>query len=99
MATRSALAKYVQHAMAQATYERLEDGTFAGRVPSCQGAIAFGSSLAQCTDELRSTLEDWVVVGLRLGLAASRNGLPEPHGSAGLLHRVPVNLETLDGVL
>lgn len=29
--------------------------------------IAFGTSLRQCEEELRSTLEDWILVGLRLG--------------------------------
>ena len=29
--------------------------------------IAFGKSLRECENELRSTLEDWILVGLRLG--------------------------------
>ncbi|HSU52767.1 MAG TPA: type II toxin-antitoxin system HicB family antitoxin, partial [Candidatus Dormibacteraeota bacterium] len=29
--------------------------------------VAFGKTLSQCEKELRSTLEDWLVVGLRLG--------------------------------
>jgi hypothetical protein len=28
---------------------------------------AFGKSLRECEGELRSTLEDWILVGLRLG--------------------------------
>jgi predicted RNase H-like HicB family nuclease len=53
--------------MAQAVYDKLEDGTFAGRIPSCKGVAAFGSSLRECAGELRSTLEDWILVGLKLG--------------------------------
>jgi predicted RNase H-like HicB family nuclease len=34
---------------------------------SCRGVIAFGKTLRECEAELRSTLEDWVLVGLKLG--------------------------------
>lgn len=52
--------------MGEAIYEKLEDGTYAGRIPSCEGVVAFGGSLRECEEELRSTLEDWTLVGLRL---------------------------------
>jgi len=45
----------------------LEDGTFSGRIASCTGVLAFGATLRECEDELRSTLEDWLLVGLKLG--------------------------------
>ncbi len=45
----------------------LEDDSFAGRIPACKGVIAFGATLRMCEDELRSTLEDWILVGLKLG--------------------------------
>ena len=67
MAIRFILTEYVSQAMAHAVYDKLEDGTFAGRIPSCKGVVAFGASLRVCEDELRSTLEDWIVVGLKLG--------------------------------
>lgn len=67
MAPRHVLSDYLAAALNAATYDKLEDGTFAGRIPSCQGVVAFGSSLRECHDELRSTLEDWVLLGLRLG--------------------------------
>jgi predicted RNase H-like HicB family nuclease len=44
----------------------LEDGSYAGRISPCQGVVAFGSSLRECENELRSTLEDWILVGLQL---------------------------------
>ncbi|MDO8137812.1 MAG: hypothetical protein Q6354_09240 [Candidatus Brocadiales bacterium] len=53
--------------MAQAVYDKLEDATFAGRIPACKGVVAFGATLRECEDELRSTLEDWILVGLKLG--------------------------------
>ena len=67
MSLQNVLSDYVNEAMAEALYDKLEDGTFAGRIPACQGVVAFGTTLRQCQDELRSTLEDWLLVGLRLG--------------------------------
>jgi predicted RNase H-like HicB family nuclease len=53
--------------MAQAEYDKLEDGSFSGRIPPCKGVVAFGDTLRACEDELRSTLEDWLLLGLKLG--------------------------------
>ena len=69
MPTRYILTEYVDQAMTQAEYDKLDDGTFSGRIPACQGVVAFGATLRQCQDELRSTLEDWIFVGLKLGHA------------------------------
>lgn len=67
MAVRFILTGYVNQLMNQAVYDKLEDNTFSGRIPQCRGVIAFGDTLRECDDELRSTLEDWVLVGLKLG--------------------------------
>jgi predicted RNase H-like HicB family nuclease len=67
MAVQFILTGYVTQALALATYDKLDDGSFVGRIPPCSGVIAFGSTLRECKDELRSTLEDWVLVGLKLG--------------------------------
>ena len=61
------LSEYVEKAMSEAVYDKLEDSTFTGRIPSCKGVLAFGTTLRNCEDELRSTLEDWILVGLKLG--------------------------------
>ena len=66
-AIRYILSEYVEKVMAQAVYDKLEDGTFAGKIPPCKGVVAFGRTLRECEDELRSTLEDWILVGLKLG--------------------------------
>ena len=68
MATRYILSDYVEQALAQAVFDKLEDNTFAGRIPPCRGVIAFGSSLRECQEQLRSTLEDWILLGLKLAL-------------------------------
>ena len=61
------LTDYLENALAQAEYDKLEDGSFFGRIPSCKGVVAFAATLRECEAELRSTLEDWVLVGLKLG--------------------------------
>ena len=67
MVVRFVLTGYVEQAMAQAVYDKLEDGTCAGHIPLCKGVVAFGSTLRECKEDLRSTLEDWILVGLKLG--------------------------------
>ena len=77
------LSDYLENALAQAEYDKLEDGTFFGRIASCKGVVAFAGTLRECEAELRSTLEDWVLVGLKLGHALpvlgdlDLNGKPE----------------------
>ncbi len=66
MTGRFVLSDYVEQAMAHALYDKLEDGTFVGRIPLCQGVVAFGTTLRECEEELRSTLEDWIWLGLKL---------------------------------
>src|SRR5205823_12630619 len=61
------LTAYIEAALETARYDKLEDGSFSGEIPKLKGVIAFGNSLRQCENELRSTLEDWILVGLRLG--------------------------------
>ena len=61
------LSDYLERALALAEYDKLDDGSFSGRIPECKGVIAFGTTLRECETELRSTLEDWVLVGLKLG--------------------------------
>lgn len=67
MEPRFILSDYLGQALAEASYDKLDDGTFAGRIPSCPGVVAFGETLRACEEELRSTLEDWILVGLKLG--------------------------------
>ncbi len=62
-----ALTSYIEAAMKIATYEKLEDGTYGAEIPGLDGVIAFGQSLHQCQNELRSVLEDWILFGLHLG--------------------------------
>ena len=67
MGVQFVLTEYVEQALSQAVYDKLEDGTFGGHIPACKGVVAFGATLRECQDELRSTLEDWILLGLKLG--------------------------------
>jgi predicted RNase H-like HicB family nuclease len=60
------LSEYVQRAMEEAVYDKLDDGTYSARIPRCPGVIAFAGSLSACEEELRSTLEEWILLGLKL---------------------------------
>ena len=60
------LNEYVERAIEEAVYNKLDDGAFSGRIPSCPGVIAFPGSLRGCEEERRSTLEDWILGGLKL---------------------------------
>ena len=67
MEGRFALTDYVELALSSAVYDKLEDGTFCGSIPQCKGVVAFARTLRECQNELRSTLEDWILVGLKMG--------------------------------
>jgi predicted RNase H-like HicB family nuclease len=60
------LSDYLGKALAQAAFEKLEDCSYGGRIPPCLGVVAFRTSLRECESELRSTVEDWILVGLHL---------------------------------
>ena len=58
---------YIESALSHAEYDKLDDHRFSGRIPFCKGVIAFGKTLKECEDELQSALENWILVGLKLG--------------------------------
>ncbi|GEM_PF-1614521 len=66
------LTDYVSQALAQAVYDKLDEGTFAGRISACPRVIAFAKTLSKCEDELRSTLEDWILVDSNLAIRNRR---------------------------
>ena len=61
------LIEYIDKAMSQAVYDKLEDGSFSGKITQCPGVIAFGETLYECEQELRSSLEGWLIVKIRYG--------------------------------
>jgi predicted RNase H-like HicB family nuclease len=61
------LTPYIRAAMHLAKYEILEDHTYYGEIPGFQGVWANADSLDTCREELQSALEDWLILGLRMG--------------------------------
>jgi predicted RNase H-like HicB family nuclease len=60
------LTEYISAAMRRAEYKLLEDGTFFGEIPDCQGVWSSADTLEACRDELRDVLEDWILLGVYL---------------------------------
>ena len=62
------LTDYIRAAMHRARYAILEDdGSFYGEIPDCQGVWANADTLEACRDELAEVLEEWILLGVRLG--------------------------------
>lgn len=58
--------EHLNQLLANSVYDKLDDGTYSGRIPQCIGVISFGTTLHECKDELHSTLEDWILLGIKL---------------------------------
>ncbi|MCX9082589.1 MAG: type II toxin-antitoxin system HicB family antitoxin [Candidatus Methanoperedens sp.] len=56
---------YINKALSKAEYDKLEDGSFSGRIPECPGVIAFSKTLFECQKELESVLEGWLIIKMR----------------------------------
>ena len=64
------LTQYILAALHVATYELLPDGEgYYGEIAVLSGVWANAATLERCREELRQTLEGWIVLGLRLGHA------------------------------
>ncbi|MCX8089507.1 MAG: type II toxin-antitoxin system HicB family antitoxin [Verrucomicrobiae bacterium] len=61
------LIQYIQAAMREAHYELMENGRFFGHIPACQGCWGEGATLEECREDLEAALQDWIILGLRLG--------------------------------
>ena len=61
------LSEYIDEAMANALYDKLEDGTYNGKIPQCPGVVALAKTLYKCEQELRSSLEGWLIARIRHG--------------------------------
>ncbi len=61
------LIDYINKALSKALYDKLEDDTFFGKIPDCPGVVAFGKTLFECQNELKSALEGWLMVKIRHG--------------------------------
>ena len=48
--------------MRHATYDILEDKSYYGEIPECNGVWANEPTLEACREDLRSALEDWILL-------------------------------------
>ncbi|MDQ7053505.1 MAG: hypothetical protein Q9P14_11630 [candidate division KSB1 bacterium] len=55
MATKYILTDYVCAAMSKDTYEKIEDGTYAGKISAYKAVVGFGKHLEECRAELQFT--------------------------------------------
>jgi len=61
------ITEYLHEAMHRAKYKILEDGTYYGWIEELPGVWAGATSLDECRQELQSVVEDWLLLGLKLG--------------------------------
>ena len=61
------ITEYIAEAMRRAQYKILEDGTYYGWAEDLPGVWSNGTSLSLCQQELQSVIEDWLLLGLKLG--------------------------------
>ena len=85
------IVKFIDRAMSKAVYDKLDDGSFSGKIPQCPGVIAFGKTLYQCDQELKASLEGWLIIKLRhgdklpvIGNISLNKRNPSVHGEAAI---------------
>jgi predicted RNase H-like HicB family nuclease len=61
------ITRYLREATRRAKYKILEDDTYYGWIEELPGVWATGDKLEECRDELESVVEDWLLLGLKLG--------------------------------
>ncbi len=77
------LTQYIHEAMKLAKYKILEDGTYYGDIPGFRGVLANASSLEECREQLQEVLEEWILLGVKLG-----HELPEANGVRLVMEKV-----------
>jgi len=60
------LLEYIRVVMRKAVYKILEDGSYFGEIQGFKGVWADASNLEDCRENLQSTLEDWLLLSVRL---------------------------------
>ena len=62
------LTAYINAALRKAHYEILPDGEgYFGAIEGLQGVWAQADTLEGCREELREVLEEWIILGLKMG--------------------------------
>ena len=71
------LTEYIEKAMAMGRVEKTEDGRYFSTIPGFDGLWADGKTKKQWLDELRQSLEEWLVTAL-----SDDEDLPEISGTS-----------------
>ena len=61
------LAEYIEISMKDAIFKVLCDGTYFAEIPGFEGAWANSDTLEGCRQEMKEVLEDWILLGIKLG--------------------------------
>ena len=62
------LTAYINAALRKAHYEILPDGEgYSGTIEGLHGVWAQADTLEACREELREVLEEWIILGLKMG--------------------------------
>ncbi len=62
------LTEYITAAMRKAQYEILSDGEgYFGKIADFPGVWANADTLEECREQLVEVLEEWVIIGLKMG--------------------------------
>lgn len=59
------LVEYIQKAIENAEYKKLEDGSWFAEIPGFEGVWANSKSVEECRKELMEVLEEWLVFKIR----------------------------------
>ena len=62
------LTEYINAALHKAQYEILPDGEgYFGKIEGLKGGWANAATLEECREELKEVLDEWILVGLKMG--------------------------------
>ena len=59
------LAEYIQRALEDAEYKKIEDGTLFAKISGFEGIWANGKAVEECRKELMEVLEEWLILKIR----------------------------------
>jgi len=61
------ISSYLREVMRRARYKILDDETYYGWIEELPGVWANAENLEHCREELESVVEDWLLLGFKLG--------------------------------
>ncbi len=59
------LIEYIEAAMQNAEYKRLEDESWFAEIPGFEGVWASGKTVEECRKELIEVLEEWLILKIK----------------------------------